>query len=226
MTTSAPPTPAQPSPGPHRSRWRSHLKVASEIAAILAVIVGAVALWGPLGGGDDAGEPAAPGTAASRPAAPAPDATTAGPAARLTYLDTIAPEVGGGTLRRLPRELTGAPGYTRPIVIQCAGAQAVDKVVRVVWSLRGRFLDFAAGVRPFFARDDGYQVEVMAQVGVRQPNGALQESVAATVPSATADDPGRLAASVAGAAELTITVRCEWPDGVVVLTDAALTGDR
>jgi hypothetical protein len=141
----------------------------------------------------------------------------------LKYLDTIEAQSGAGYLRQLPRALTGRPGYDHPIVIACTQNTAADKVHEVTYSLRGRYLDFSATVRPYFNELKDSKVWVYAVVGTQQRDGTINRVGKGNQLDATMDAPAPVKASVEGGQELTIQVRCEWPDGVVVLTAAALT---
>ncbi|MDQ7907944.1 hypothetical protein RB614_25800 [Phytohabitans sp. ZYX-F-186] len=166
---------------------------------------------------------AAPGPSTGQPA-PAPTTaapTPAGPAA--TYLADLPPQSGGGNLVTLPRALKGQAGYDHPIVVQCPTNQSDDKVRTVTYLLRGRYLDLAATVRPYYTGQPDSRTYVTAVSGVKERDDTLTRRTAGTQFTATMATPGRLTAAVDGVEELTIQVQCESPEGVVVLADASLT---
>jgi hypothetical protein len=213
-----------------RREMRRAEKIGIWLGAVTLVATSAIAIgawWWP----QDA-EPAGSGTERTGafttpgpdPAAPA--TTTAAPAAgnpKTTYLADLGPQSGGANLATLPRALKGKAGYDRPIVVQCPTNQSDDKMRTVTYPLRGRYLDFAATVRPYYAGEPDTRTYVTAVSGVKERDGTLTRRTAGTQFGATMAVPAPIAAAVDGAEELTIQVQCESPEGVVVLTNASLT---
>lgn len=173
----------------------------------------------------DMSRSASPSTTAATgaPVPPNPSLSMSSPSGTLKYLDTVEAQSGAGYLRQLPRGLADRPGYDHPIAIACTQNTASDKVHEVTYSLRGRYLGFSATVRPYFNELKDSKVWVYAVVGTQQRDGTINRVVKGNQLDATMNAPAALKSSVEGGEELTIQVRCEWPDGVVVLTAAALT---
>jgi hypothetical protein len=161
------------------------------------------------------------------PAGSTPPAATVPPAltgnGNATYLATLGPQSGGGNLAALPRALNGKAGYEQPIVVQCPTNQTGDKVRSVTYLLRGRYLDFAATVRPYYTAVKDSRTHVHARTGVKERDGTLTQQTKGTQFGATMEAPATVAADVEGAEELTIQVECEHPQGVVVLAGARLS---
>lgn len=141
----------------------------------------------------------------------------------LTYLDTLAAQKGNSNLVGLPRALSGRPDYPHPVVITCATNQNDDQVREVTYPLRGRYLGFSATVRPYFADRPDTRTNVYAIAGYLERDGTVTRQEKGRQLTATMNAPAPLTASVDGAEELTIQVRCEEPDGVVVLVAPGLT---
>jgi hypothetical protein len=162
---------------------------------------------------------------------PGPEPTTAAPSTtgeapgnpKSTYLADLSPQSGGGNLTVMPRALKGKAGYDHPIVVQCPTNQSDDKVRTVTYLLRGRYLDLAATVRPFYTGEPDARTFVTVVAATRERDGMLTRRTAGTQFAATMAAPARLAAAVDGAEEVTIQVQCEWPQGMVVLADASVT---
>jgi len=176
----------------------------------------------------DPDTPAAPPERTGAAASGRPAPTTAGvaPAAgnpNSTYLADLGPQSGGANLAALPRALKGKAGYDHPIVVQCPTNQSDDKVRTVTYLLRGRYLDLAATVRPYYTGQPDARTFVTAVSGVRERDGTLTRRTSGTQFAATMASPAPLTAAVDGVEELTLQVQCESPEGVVVLADASLT---
>jgi hypothetical protein len=169
---------------------------------------------------------ASPGPAAAPSTESVDTVPTTAPAAprhqNATYLAELSPQSGGANLAELPRALNGKAGYGHLIVVRCPTNQSDDKVRAVTYPLRGRYLDFSATVRPYdTAVPDGHAY-VTAVAGFKERDGTLTRQTAGTQFGATAAGAAPLSATVERAEELTIQVRCESPQGVVVLSDAKL----
>ncbi|GLI01985.1 hypothetical protein Pa4123_72620 [Phytohabitans aurantiacus] len=139
-----------------------------------------------------------------------------------TYLDALSPQSGAANLTKLPRELADESGYEHAIVVRCPTNQANDKVRSVNYLVRGRYLDFSATVRPYYEAEKDARTYVYALSGVKERDGTLTQRTRGTQFEATMTRPARLDAEVEGAEELTIQVRCEAPEGVIVLAGARL----
>lgn len=216
MTTQPPPAPTGSRPG---RVLRHPLTIAAEIAAILALIVGIAAFVQ-----DRETRQKQPGATPTADAAGAREKPppSGRPADDVTYLEALKAQEGGGHLTSLPRALQDQPGYDHPVVVSCPTNQSDDKVREVTYPLRRRYLSFTATVRTHSEPADDGPVEVTAVVGTRQRDGTLS-TVEEGKTRATASDPRDLVASVDGADELTLQVRCEIPDSVVVLVAPRLT---
>jgi hypothetical protein len=215
--------------GSHGSRRTSKAeKIGISLAAVTLVVTSAIALgawWWPQDPPVPGG-PAQAGGLSTTQAASAPTTAAAPPASgnpKLTYLADLGPPSGGANLAALPRALKGKAGYDHPIVVQCPTNQSDDKVRTVTYLLRGRYLDFAAAVRPYYTGEPDAHTYVTAVSGVKERDGTLTRRTAGSQLGATMAAPAPLAAAVDGVEEFTIQVRCESPQGVVVLTDASLT---
>jgi hypothetical protein len=202
-----------------------------ELVGIAVGIVIAVLAWwfpqaadGPKGDRKTSQTAAPPATAT----APAQAGTSAGPpttgASLSVFLDTLAPEAGRANLTALPRDLASQSGYDHPVVVACPSNQSDDQVREVTYLLRGRYVSFLATVRPYFTAQRDARTYVFAIAGYRERDGTMTRQEKGRQLSATMAAPtARLTASVDGAEELTLQVRCEEPGGVVVLASAALT---
>lgn len=160
----------------------------------------------------------------------APSATRATPPAPsgpapATFLDTLVPQTGQANLVELPRALRGQPGYDHPVAIRCPSNQNGDPVTTVNYLLRGRQLDFSADVRPYFTTQPDARAHIFALIGVRQRDGSLTQTQRGYQYEATMARPAPLTADVEGAEELILQVRCEHPEGMIILVNARLTGE-
>lgn len=199
------------------------------VATVLALIISLLAWLYPQppadespSGSDRAGglTSAGPGSVDSRPPA---TPTAEPPAPTLTFLDTLPPQTGGANLGRLPRALAGQPGYDHPVVIQCPSNQSGDKVRVVTYPLRGRYLDFSATVRPYFTAQPDAVSQVFVLAGIRQVDDRVVTVQKGSQLNASMATPAPVTAQVDGAAELTLQVRCESPEGMIILVNAGLT---
>jgi hypothetical protein len=194
------------------------------IAAAVGVVVALLAWLFP---DINSGEQTTPtGAGATTAAAPATGGTTTAGTTNpsdLTYLDALAAQQGKFNLVGLPRALSGQPDYPHPVVITCPTNQNDDQVREVTYPLRGRYVGFSATVRPYFADQPDTRTNVYAIAGYLERDGTLTLREKGRQLTATMGAPAPLTASVDGAEELTIQVRCEEPDGVVVLVAPGLT---
>lgn len=142
-----------------------------------------------------------------------------------THLDTLAAQAGGANLVALPRELHDQPGYNRPVIVQCPSNENNDKVREVNYLLRGRYLTFSAMVRPFFATEQDAAAHVSVLAAVRERDGTLTWTARGNQFQAAMDRPAPVTADVEGAQEMSLQVRCEHPEGLIILTDAVLGGE-
>ncbi|GAA4454576.1 hypothetical protein GCM10023170_046400 [Phytohabitans houttuyneae] len=124
--------------------------------------------------------------------------------------------------RGRPTAVAGA-GYPHPVVIDCPTNQSDDKVREVTYELRGRYRTLSATVRPHYEEYPDSVTYVTAVGGFPQRDGVLSRREVGRQQFATMASPQALTAEVHGAAEVTIQIRCESPDGVVVLESARLT---
>jgi hypothetical protein len=206
----------------------------AEKTGIAVAVVGllvAVLAWQfprpPTGGDSTVAGPPPPPPASSPTTPPGPGSPTPDPAA--TYLDSLTPVAGAANLAPLPDALRGRPGYDHPVVLRCPTNESDARAREVTYPLRGRYRDFSATVRPYFASDTEAKTYVFAIARYRERDDTFTEIQAGAQFTASMTRPGPLAAGVAarlgttaGADELTVRVRCEVPDGVVVLAGAAL----
>ncbi|WJK39308.1 hypothetical protein O7608_22985 [Solwaraspora sp. WMMA2056] len=197
------------------------LAVVGLVVTTLGVIVAVLDWRFPVGGQVP---PASTTPSATVPAVTSPDAPAGGsPAAtRIEYLSALPAHAGTANLTELPRELRETAEFQRAIVIKCPSNQSNDKVSEVAYQLFGRFDTFQATVRPHFDSQPDARMHVEVLVGERARDGRLVWDVGGGQYEATAVQPGSLNAVVEGMQELKIQVRCELPDGVAILVDAAL----
>jgi hypothetical protein len=219
---------AQP---PQQRRGFSAAEKVGTALAVIGVLV-AVLTWlfpGVVDGSDDPG----PATPATQPGAVRPGGatSTADPRAanpppassRSVYLNTVEPLSGKANTTRLPRALQGQAGYDHAIVLGCPSNQSNDKQREVGYPLRARYLDFRTAVRGYSPADPASRAELSVLAGIKQRDGTLAWREASQV-SATNDITDSLTASVEGADELKLQVRCDDPEGVLILLTPQLTG--
>ncbi|MFY1632562.1 hypothetical protein ACN27F_04610 [Solwaraspora sp. WMMB335] len=155
----------------------------------------------------------------SAPSTPGPDPAAAPSAA---YLAAISPQAGGSNLTDLPRELRDTSEFDQAVKIECPSNQSNDKMRDVIYELRGRYDSFEATVRPFFANQSDAVMYVDVFAAERARDGSLIWTKRGGQYTATAAQPAPLTAVVDGAEQMKIQVRCELPDGMAILVDAAL----
>ncbi|MBN1170878.1 MAG: hypothetical protein JXA67_01785 [Micromonosporaceae bacterium] len=195
------------------------------IAAVVGALVGVLAWQFPHAADDDA-----PVASATTPQSSATLASGLPPASGQVartpvpvYLAAQAPQAGGANLVQLPRPLASQSGYDQAVVISCPSNQTSDQVREVTYQLRGRYLDFSANVQPYFAAQQDARTDITALASYRERDGTLTRKEQGRQPAATMAVPLPLHASVDGADELTLQVRCENPEGMVVLVAAQVT---
>ncbi len=225
--------------GPAGRPRRDHAALVGSAAAVLGLLVAVVAwLWPqqPDTGPAPHGGPAMPGT--TTPATGGgPITTTAAPggtpsggvaprAPAVAHLDGLGPESGGSHVVPVPRPVRATDGFTdHPVAITCPTNQTGDRERTVTWSLKGRYLDLRADVRPWYPpdADQGAVTHVTALVGTRQRDGEISTSVGGRQQQATPTGPQPLTANVEGAEQLLLRVECSDPNGIIILTAATLT---
>ncbi|MBF9134487.1 hypothetical protein I0C86_36990 [Plantactinospora sp. S1510] len=174
-------------------------------------------------------EASSPPNSPGPPVDPVPPTTgptqraTAGTGVR-THLDTLRVEAGEANLSPLPRSLDGQPGYERPVVIKCPSNAGADRQREVTYRLQRRYLDFTALVRPYFPASDDHDstVHVYALLATRAPDDTINRTTSAELFDARMAEPKSLSASVEGADELILRVRCQMPNGYVVFANGSL----
>lgn len=216
------------------SWWRS-LRVGERwtvTVALIGVVVALGAWWFPQSpdSADDAGRASRTTTVKPSPqGSPVGDGPPTGAAdptataADVTLLDTQSPESGAANLTELPRALAGEPGYDHPIVVTCPSNQTGDLVREVTYLMRGRYLDFAAEVRPYFDNVKDARAEVAVIAVEKQRDDSLTRRETGRESTTMTAAPAPLTAEVDGAEQLTLQIRCEDPHGVVALVAARLT---
>jgi hypothetical protein len=202
-----------------RPRCRRHAGIIVAVAGLIPTFAG----W--YEGGETEG--AAPGPGVSGQAvnsAGAPPATNTNQSAAdsFTFLSTISPQAGAANLAELPRDLRDDPAYGRAIVITCPSNNSSDKLREVTYSLRGNYLDFTAVVKPVFKSYPDARAHVFVLAVRKQPDDRLVRTAAGEQLNATGQSTGPLAAEVEKADAMAIQVRCDHPDGVVIISDARL----
>ena len=151
-----------------------------------------------------------------------PGTSTGGPRATV-YVSTLRPETGASNLVALPRSLRNDPTYARAIAIRCPSNNSSDRMREITYSLRGRYLDFTARIEPFFATEPDSRVHVFAVAGRVERDGTLTRRQVGEQLDATGRAGAPLSAPVDGAAQLTLRVKCETPDGIVIVSDGHMT---
>ncbi|WP_329109302.1 hypothetical protein OG792_11240 [Micromonospora sp. NBC_01699] len=219
-------TPTTDNDGVRERRGSKRREIVTISLTAIGVIIGVLAWQLPQSG--PSGSP--PGGAVSPPAStatgtgtpPTPPGPTTGPPA-ITHFDGLELLTGNANLVDLPRGLENQPGYEHRIVIQCPSNRPSDKTREVGYQLSGRYLDLSTTVRPHFptGRADA-RVEVIALAVTKNRDQTLTSVTKGQVVVANGAT-APLTAAVDGADQLTIQVKCEWPEGVVILTDAGLS---
>jgi hypothetical protein len=167
-----------------------------------------------------------PGTQADPPRGTSPAAEPSGksaPAApSFTYLSTVLPQAGAGNLISLPRDLRDDPAYARAVAVGCPSNGSTDKVREVTYPLRGRYLDFSATVRPAFTTEPDSRAHVFAVATYQEADGTVTRRAVGQQLGAAGTTTGPIEADIEGAVQLTLRVKCEHPEGMVIISDGRL----
>ncbi|WFE39658.1 hypothetical protein [Micromonospora sp. WMMD998] len=166
--------------------------------------------------------------------APSPDASgdpTTGPATAASptsgpagvHLDSLPVESGAGNIVALPRALKGTAGLDRAVAVRCPENSSGDKQREVTYDLRRRYLDLTLTVRAHSPGDPQAPVRVTAYAAVRRPDDSGVDRLRRALVDAREGAPGKLAADVAGADGVILSVECQFPDSVVILADTRVT---
>jgi hypothetical protein len=210
----------------HRSLWR--LGLVGVIVGGVGSVATVAALFGFGSSGSDdhasdADTMAVATSPASVPGATAPISTTSAVRTPFEYLSALAPLAGTGNLTVLPRDFRKNPAYARAIAIQCPSNNSGDKVREVTYSLRGRYTEFTATVQPDFTAEPDSHAHVFAVAAYRETDGTLTRRPVGQQLGATGTLSAPITADLEGAVEFTLQVRCEHPQGVVIISDGQLT---
>jgi hypothetical protein len=207
--------------GPARGR-RGWLRPAAEIAGVVSAAVAVVMLV-----------IAVTSSATQTPETPATNATTgmARPSNGTdraagddpTYLDSLQPTAGYANLARLPRGITGKPGYGRAITIACPSNQTTDLVREVSYELGGRYHEFRATLFAYRQPADRVLVDLrlFRDPVDRMPGGGT--GAEAYHGRLSVNETRNIVADMEGAYYLRLRVECGKPNGYIVLVDAAVT---
>jgi hypothetical protein len=198
-----------------RTRFRTYLEIAAGIATVLAVTVpGGIFL------ADHFGHRAAPtggvlgaGRSPSSTAAPAGQSAVPSTVLPTVFLDSLTPDTGGTNFVAPPKALADQYAAAHPQAIACGSNNAGDQSRSVTYLLHGRYLRLTVGLHPYRKQADESRVQFQVFADNRTPEGA-------TLPVDTSQD---LQVDLEGVAKMTITVVCESPDALGLLTDAQLT---
>jgi hypothetical protein len=162
-------------------------------------------------GRDGAHDPSRPTSVrASAPGGPAPPAGV--------FLSSLDMTTGNANVTALPPVLRADPEFVRPVAISCPTNESNDKVREVAYSLRGRYSRFTGTVRPWFRTDPDARAQVATIAVVRQRDATVRRVPVGPAWEATGRQDQPVTAEVTGAEELTLQVRCERPDGVVIIS--------
>lgn len=202
------------------------------VTAVLSVLLGGGALLRDYFGWEKT-DPGAGRTPAGVTGAPSPGGETApttgtstaasptsGPAA--VHVDSLRRKAGEANIVPLPRALQGQPGLERAIAIRCPENVAQDKQREVTFELRRHYQDLTLGVRAYSPDDPQDAVRVTVYVAVKRPDDSVDRLERASE-DAHEGAPANLSADVAGADDLILSVQCQSPTSIVVLTDARIT---
>jgi len=199
----------------------------SLVAAVAGILVALLAWWFPRAA-DDPGKshptPATTTGAATGPTTPAGGSGQPTGGATEVPLDSLPAQSGGANLTRAPHSVD-VSSYDHPLVLSCPSNSSDDKVREITWSLRGRYLDLSATVRPFVgeAQEQDSRVTVTVVAGYKQRDGTFDRRMVGEAGAAPGPGPRSLTAPVENAEELTLQLRCEYPLTLVVLDGASLT---
>ncbi|MEU8615423.1 hypothetical protein AB0C29_46320, partial [Actinoplanes sp. NPDC048791] len=216
-----------------RDRWRALNMgdkagvISAVIAAITALAAGGNWAWQHFSGPDDK---AVSSAAATTPPAPtagpdtSPPAGTASPspgAGAGTPLDTL--DRIGGAVVALPDGVTAAD-FSRPVAVECPSNDTGDQTRTLTYELDRRFHTFTATVSGWSETRKADPVEVRVYTKTRQKDDTFR-TLEAGMQGGVVNEPGRaLSAKVTGADQLLVEVRCQRPDGIVILDAATLGG--
>ncbi|MGC4888531.1 hypothetical protein [Micromonospora sp. DT227] len=199
-------------------------------AAIVGVVIAGLALLRDYFGWERE-EPDTAHTPAGVTSTPSPDgaaAPTTGPAAPTSgpawvHLDSLPVAPGAGNTVDLPRALKGTAGLDRAVAVRCPENVSGDKQREVTYELRRRYQDLTLTVRAHSPEDPQAPVRVIAYAAVRRPDDSGVDRLKRALVDAREGAPGKLAADVAGADGLILSVECQFPDSIVILTDTRIT---
>ena len=202
------------------------------ILTVIGVIVTALALpvaifdWLDIrpGGGSPPSAPTTTVPASTGRANTTTDATgptTGAKGGSFRYLSTLRPELGAGNLTELPRSLPGPSTYARAVAIRCPTNGPAEKLVEVGYPLQGDYFDFTATVRPVFRSADDHATVTAFAVTKNIDDTTNKRQVGQQTAAGTTTRV--LIGDVKGAQQLILQVRCESPEGVVVVDDGRLT---
>lgn len=198
------------------------LTVVGLLIAAVGSVAGVLALFPDRTPSVDATLSPVPGVTVG-PATPGTPATLPSTTPAETFLSTLTPQAGMNNLVKVPQPFRADPAYGRAIAVQCPSNQNDDKLREVTYQVRGRYLSLAAVIQPSFLTHADAQVHVFVIAAYRQLDGTLDRREVGSQFGATGELTQPLRAGFDGAEELTIRVRCEDPDGVVIVQDARLT---
>lgn len=203
------------------------------VTAVLSVLLGGGALLRDYFGWEKT-DPGAGRTPAGVTGAPSPGGATAlttgtstaapptsGPAS--VHVDSLQVKAGDANKVPLPRALTGQDGLDRAIAIRCPENVAQDKQREVTYELLRRYQDLTLGVRAYSPDDPQARVRVTVYVAVRRPDDSGVDRLKRASAEAQEGKPGTLSADLSGADDLILSVTCEYPGSIVVLTGARIT---
>jgi hypothetical protein len=191
------------------------LAVAAQISAIVIVPIAIIGVVLQARADDPAPPPersaaSTPGTAGQEATVPDPPASNADPP---QYLSDLTPSGGEANLAPLPRSISGDSDYSHAIAMPCGSGQVDDQFREITYSLRGRYLELAAEIRPF--QEPATPIDIQVQV-------FRDDQLAANV-RLDAAETRPLSADLAGAAELRIRVTCELSSPIVIFSEAAVS---
>jgi len=202
-----------------RADRRGHrVGIASLAVAIVSAVIAFLAWRLPVPPEPGPDGTAPPSTAVEGTRAPVATGGATTPAA--IPLDRLVVQSGRPNIDPLPRSIADNPAYAGGIAIACPTNQNDDPIREIVFSLKRRYLDLAATIRPYTPEDPAARAEVILRVGLRQRDGSLRQVDRARHLGATSTTPGRIAATVDDAEEATVSVRCEAAGHVLLVGTA------
>jgi hypothetical protein len=204
--------------------------ISAVLATVTALAAGGNWAWQQFSGPDDKAvataattAPAAPpaGSPTGPPAGTAPTAAPTPGAVAGTPLDTL--NRTGGAVVALPDEVTAAD-YSRPLAVECPSNNTGDQTRTLTYDLDRRFRTFTATVSGWADTRDPDPVRVTVYKKTRQKDDTFS-TLEVGVQQVVVNEPGgALSAKVTGADQLLVEVRCQQPEGIVVLDAATLGG--